>query len=212
MSQGPPQNNDIVRLIEQIRRTNMIGGPIHIRSIPLLNIPLLNTGHLVNMAQEESFEEENDLPKPMCKKFIKDLQKTKITSGSDLSCAICQEKFKEGETVIELPCKDGKHSFHFEEGECLGLKPWIEINNTCPVCRTEYPLEPEPEPESESEPEPEPEPESEPEPEPEQRIELPENILEETFTNLIRDYIDRTFDELEERDLNEALQRSLNES
>ena len=202
MSQGPPQNNDIVRLIEQIRRTNMIGGPIHIRSIPLLNIPLLNTGHLVNMAQEESFEEENDLPKPMCKKFIKDLQKTKITSGSDLSCAICQEKFKEGETVIELPCKDGKHSFHFEEGECLGLKPWIEINNTCPVCRTEYPLEPEPEPE----------PESESEPEPEQRIELPENILEETFTNLIRDYIDRTFDELEERDLNEALQRSLNES
>ena len=62
MSQGPPpQNNDIVRLIEQIRRINMIGGPIHIRQIPLLNIPVLNTGHLVNMAQEESFEEDAEL-------------------------------------------------------------------------------------------------------------------------------------------------------
>ena len=213
MDQGPPQNNDsIVRLIEEHIRS---GTPLQRFSIVspsiFLNSNLLNRSELVNLVTE-SLEENKDPPKPMCKNFIESLKQTTIINDDDLSCAICQDKFKEGETVIELPCKGGKHLFHFEEGECPGLKPWIEINNTCPVCRYEFPLEPEPEPEPESEPESEPEPESESEGITERRIVLAENIMEQTFTNLVRGYIDRAFEELEDRELNEAIQRSLDDS
>ena len=91
----------------------------------------------------------------MCKEFKEGLKKIKINEEDDLSCAICQDKFKEGENVIELPCKVGSHFFHFEEGECPGIYPWMEVNNTCPVCRCEFPMEPEPEPEPEPGTEPE---------------------------------------------------------
>ena len=40
--------------------------------------------------------------------------------------------------------------FHNKVGDdCLGIMPWLEENNTCPVCRYEFPSEPEPEPEPE---------------------------------------------------------------
>ena len=191
-----------------------------------LNTNLFNNSDLI----QQSLEETKQLPKPMCKTFIEGLQKVNIKGGSDLSCAICQEQFKEYDTVIELPCKDGKHYFHFEEGECPGLRPWIETNNTCPICRSIFPLEPEPEPGSEPGPEPEPEPEpepgSEPGSEPEEDTGFPDslerdgenimedtftNIMEEAFTNIIREYIDLTVEEVEDRELNEALQRSLND-
>ena len=179
-----------------------------------LNTNLFNNSDLI----QQSLEETKQLPKPMCKTFIEGLQKVNIKGGSDLSCAICQEQFKEYDTVIELPCKDGKHYFHFEEGECPGLRPWIETNNTCPICRSIFPLEPEPEPE--------PEPGSEPGSEPEEDTGFPDslerdgenimedtftNIMEEAFTNIIREYIDLTVEEVEDRELNEALQRSLND-
>ena len=177
-----------------------------------LNTNLFNNSDLI----QQSLEETKQLPKPMCKTFIEGLQKVNIKGGSDLSCAICQEQFKEYDTVIELPCKDGKHYFHFEEGECPGLRPWIETNNTCPICRSIFPLEPEPEPE----------PGSEPGSEPEEDTGFPDslerdgenimedtftNIMEEAFTNIIREYIDLTVEEVEDRELNEALQRSLND-
>ena len=175
-----------------------------------LNTNLFNNSDLI----QQSLEETKQLPKPMCKTFIEGLQKVNIKGGSDLSCAICQEQFKEYDTVIELPCKDGKHYFHFEEGECPGLRPWIETNNTCPICRSIFPLEPEPEPGSE------------PGSEPEEDTGFPDslerdgenimedaftNIMEEAFTNIIREYIDLTVEEVEDRELNEALQRSLND-
>ena len=212
----PPNNNDNDNNLEMLIEGNIgidMRPPLTsirmIRPSFLLNTSLFDRGDLVNIVTE-SLEENKEFPKPMCKKFIESLEQIKIKGDDDLSCAICQDKFKEGENVIQLPCKDGKHFFHFEEGECPGLKPWIEINNTCPVCRTAFPLEPESEPESE------------PEPESEQgsisginsteiRRELAENIMEETFTNIMRSYIDSAFEELEDRELNEAIQRSLDD-
>tara|TARA_Y100000817_G_scaffold211370_1_gene165933 strand:+ start:4528 stop:5202 length:675 start_codon:yes stop_codon:yes gene_type:complete len=224
MSQEQP-NNDILRLLEHIRSGTLLQQStaraeefrrignygIGLRSPFLLNTSLFRDD-LVNIVTG-SLEENEELPKPMCKDFVDSLKQIKVTDKDDLSCAICLDNFKEGETVIELPCKDGKHFFHFEEGECPGLKPWIKINNTCPVCRTEFPLEPEPEPE----PEPESGPEPEPEPETggvsiESRVELAEHIMEETFTNMMRDFIDRSLEEREERELNEAIQRSLDDN
>ncbi|XP_021899416.1 E3 ubiquitin-protein ligase ZNRF3-like [Carica papaya] len=44
-------------------------------------------------------------------------------------CAICLEKFKGGETLVNLSCA---HRFH---SRCL--MPWVENHAHCPFCRTE---------------------------------------------------------------------------
>ena len=46
----------------------------------------------------------------MCKDFIeRDLSKIKVKSEDELSCAICQDNFNEGDEVLELPCENGSH-------------------------------------------------------------------------------------------------------
>lgn len=209
MDQGPPENTDIRHIINYISTlTNEPGGSIRI----LPNIIFTNL--IVNDATEvmnRSFEDTKEVVKPMCKEFKEGLNKIRINDEDDLSCAICQEKFNTDENVIELPCKQGSHFFHFEEGDCPGIYPWMEVNNSCPICRCEFPIEPE------TETEPEPEPESEPESDTEERgiirenniNDLAENIMNDTFTNIMNNYFERTFEELEDRDLDEAIRRSL---
>ncbi|XP_028754001.1 probable E3 ubiquitin-protein ligase RHY1A isoform X2 [Neltuma alba] len=43
-------------------------------------------------------------------------------------CAVCLESFKNGDTLINLPCA---HRFH---SRCL--EPWLQNNSHCPCCRT----------------------------------------------------------------------------
>lgn len=58
-------------------------------------------------------------------------------------CSICLDEFKLGDKYIKLPCQtekeDEKHIFHSGNDTCSGIKPWLERNNTCPMCRTEFP-------------------------------------------------------------------------
>jgi len=58
-------------------------------------------------------------------------------------CSICMESFKLGDKYIELPCSSfssgQNHMFHSGMDGCSGIKPWLERNNTCPLCRTEFP-------------------------------------------------------------------------
>ncbi|XP_010261696.1 PREDICTED: E3 ubiquitin-protein ligase AIP2 [Nelumbo nucifera] len=49
--------------------------------------------------------------------------------GSETCCAICLEKFVPNDKLQELPCKNMFHP------PCL--KPWLDENNSCPVCRYE---------------------------------------------------------------------------
>ena len=198
MEQEIPENNDIRDILNQI--SSLINQPEpRIRIIPNIlfsNLIINDDTNVIN----SSFEEKNDIVKPMCKNFKQGLKKITINKEDDISCAICQDKFKEGENVIELPCKDGCHFFHFEEGVCPGIYPWMEINNTCPVCRCEYPMEPEPEPE----------PESENNIIREDNANInAENIMNDTFTNIMNSYFERAFDELEDRELDEAIRISL---
>merc|ERR550514_2231624 len=47
------------------------------------------------------------------------------------SCAICREGFGVGDGLRRLPCG---HEFH---GDCV--VPWLQVHNTCPVCRWRLP-------------------------------------------------------------------------
>ena len=62
-------------------------------------------------------------------------------------CSICLDEFKLGDKYIRLPCHDEdneseeNHVFHSGDEVCSGIKPWLERNNTCPMCRKEFPTD-----------------------------------------------------------------------
>ena len=94
----------------------------------------------------------------MCSKdFINSLSVQKVTDEmvqQNLTCGVCLEDLKVSEDIIELPCKghdnkgndkgsDNKdnHYFHIKNDGCDGIYPWLKNNNTCPLCRHEFPSE-----------------------------------------------------------------------
>jgi hypothetical protein len=111
----------------------------------LLNyIELLNRVHNINII-DASLRDQGNRMKPCSSSFVEKLEKVVITNedvDNNLCCAICQDSFKLGEKVIKLPCKD-PHYFHYksDEEECGGILPWLKDNNSCPICREEFPEE-----------------------------------------------------------------------
>ena len=95
-----------------------------------------------NNVEQRSFDEQKSKIKPCASNFIESLEDMTINEDdikNNLSCAICQESFKLNETIKELPCKPNPHYFHFKNDECEGIIPWLKLNNTCPICRFEFP-------------------------------------------------------------------------
>ena len=112
---------------------------------------IINLINMVNQAVDNnnilnrSFHDQGNYTKPCSASFVDKLEKVVITNedvDNGLCCAICQEEFKMGERVIRLPCKD-PHYFHCETPEdiCGGILPWLKENNSCPICRQEFPEE-----------------------------------------------------------------------
>lgn len=64
-------------------------------------------------------------PQPMPPERLAALEQVPVTSEMD--CAICQDKFSEGQMGTRLQCG---HIFH---GDCV--RQWLELHATCPVCR-----------------------------------------------------------------------------
>lgn len=78
----------------------------------------------MNDLQKEVFR----LKKSVSKKFI-NWAKLGWKSSEQDECAICLDKFRKRDNLIQLPCA---HKFH---SNCL--VPWLEFNSHCPCCRME---------------------------------------------------------------------------
>uniref|UniRef100_A0A3Q3EJP9 RING-type E3 ubiquitin transferase n=1 Tax=Kryptolebias marmoratus TaxID=37003 RepID=A0A3Q3EJP9_KRYMA len=73
---------------------------------------------------------ENTGPPPAEKEKISSLPTVSITQEQAdccMECPVCKEDFAVGEPVRQLPCN------HFFHSDCI--VPWLEMHDTCPVCR-----------------------------------------------------------------------------
>ncbi|CAI0415416.1 unnamed protein product [Linum tenue] len=74
---------------------------------------------------------------PAAKSAIDALPTVKITGEAQSSemnqCAVCKDEFETGDEAKQMPCK---HVYH---PDCI--VPWLELHNSCPVCRYELPTD-----------------------------------------------------------------------
>ncbi|KAI9084988.1 hypothetical protein K1719_032980 [Acacia pycnantha] len=74
---------------------------------------------------------------PASKSAVQSLPTVTVTNellSSEMNqCAVCQDEFEKGTQVKQMPCK---HVYH---DDCL--LPWLELHNSCPVCRYELPTD-----------------------------------------------------------------------
>ncbi|XP_010557559.1 PREDICTED: E3 ubiquitin-protein ligase RING1-like [Tarenaya hassleriana] len=74
---------------------------------------------------------------PASKSAIDALPTVKVTEdmlNSDMNqCAVCMDEFEKGSAAKQMPCK---HAYH---QDCL--LPWLQLHNSCPVCRYELPTD-----------------------------------------------------------------------
>ncbi|KAI9206110.1 uncharacterized protein BJ171DRAFT_498745 [Polychytrium aggregatum] len=71
---------------------------------------------------------------PASARFIETLASVKSSDlPKDASCSVCVEPFNDTETTNRLPCRH-----HFHNG-CI--VPWLQLHNTCPICRREFPTD-----------------------------------------------------------------------
>ncbi|TYI94684.1 hypothetical protein E1A91_D02G222500v1 [Gossypium mustelinum] len=74
---------------------------------------------------------------PASKSAIDSLPSVKITkdhlSSKSNQCAVCMDDFEEGIQAKWMPCR---HLYH---KDCI--LPWLELHNSCPVCRHELPTD-----------------------------------------------------------------------
>jgi len=131
----------ITEIINEISNENGANTTNRVPMVQFMIPPIININdELLN----RSFQDQGNTLKPLCKEFLDKLEKITIdnSNNDNKTCSICLEELKEGDKVIKLPCNDQPHYFHSTRTEeCDGIIPWFEGNNTCPVCRCEFPEE-----------------------------------------------------------------------
>lgn len=101
---------------------------------------LIQRNHLETVLNH-SFVNQPVQRNPTDTHFIEELEPISVTQEmieKKELCSICQEPLQLLDIIIQLPCG---HCFHDGScSDCQGIKPWLQDNNTCPVCRYELPL------------------------------------------------------------------------
>ncbi|CAA3028759.1 E3 ubiquitin- ligase Praja-2-like isoform X1 [Olea europaea subsp. europaea] len=93
------------------------------------------------MTTEQLVENEDAVKfgHPASKSVVENLPSIELTvdkvreKNDAVVCAVCKENVAVGEKMTRMPC------FHLYHGDCI--LPWLEIRNTCPVCRYELPTD-----------------------------------------------------------------------
>ncbi|XP_074333502.1 E3 ubiquitin-protein ligase RING1-like [Apium graveolens] len=108
-----------------------------------LRVPFNLGDYVVGPGLEQLIQQlsENDPnrhgPPPAAKSAVEGLKKVEIgdemSDGDYAQCAVCMEAFEVGVEAKEMPCR---HLFH---SDCI--VPWLEMHNSCPVCRFELPTD-----------------------------------------------------------------------
>ncbi|KAI8881015.1 hypothetical protein K501DRAFT_223839 [Backusella circina FSU 941] len=90
--------------------------------------------NLVSQLLEESQSNAKG-PPPASKRFVDSLPNVKKDGlDSDETCIICKDNLKSSESIVtHMPCG------HYFDRECI--VPWLELHNTCPMCRHEVETE-----------------------------------------------------------------------
>jgi hypothetical protein len=120
-------------IIIPLNLLNLLGG--------LNNVPVDHENTLEEQIANRSFHDKPTFKQVCSKDFINSLSVQKVSPElvkKKITCGVCLEELELGEDVIELPCKD-KHYFHIKRENCDGIYPWLKENNTCPMCRCEFP-------------------------------------------------------------------------
>jgi hypothetical protein len=128
---------DINRLIQSNSSITPLMNILNIINSPII---ISNPNNILN----RSFQEQEIQKHPTEKNFIDSLEIVEFDEDQkEIYCGICLDNFKNGDKAYILPCKDQKHYFHIGENKesCGGILPWLEENNTCPVCRETFPEE-----------------------------------------------------------------------
>ena len=128
---------DINRLIQPNESLTPLMNILNIINSPII---ISNPNNILN----RSFQEQEFQKHPTEKNFINSLETIEFNEDQkEIYCGICLDNFKNGDKAYILPCKDQKHYFHVGENKesCGGILPWLEENNTCPVCRENFPEE-----------------------------------------------------------------------
>lgn len=104
-----------------------------------MNTQNLNPQYIDNVLQR-SFDEDK-VKVQRCTQEFTDSLEIKEIKDEDYTCSICMDPINTGEKYISLPCSETSHHFHEGNEDCEGIKKWLELNNTCPICRTKFPGE-----------------------------------------------------------------------
>jgi E3 ubiquitin-protein ligase RNF115/126 len=86
---------------------------------------------LDQLAQIEAAAAARDNP-PASKAAVESMP-TVTVAAHDSHCAVCKEPFDLGAEAREMPCR---HIYHHD---CI--LPWLQLRNSCPVCRHEMPTD-----------------------------------------------------------------------
>ena len=156
--------------------------------IQMLNSLIQNDNILLRTEIINMTEETN---RGCSEEYINSLEEKTIDDEilkKGLQCSICLEDFKLNDKYIALDC-DEPHIFHSGCESCSGIKEWLKRKNSCPMCRKEFSGNESPN---------------------EDNLPNPNN-LENRISNIITNYINEIERNNEQRDIQLAIQASLND-